>query len=162
MDDKTTRDEIDIDLDGTINHAIKELERLKKLYPKGKIWLTSDTEYGETYPRLRLEFTRPKTAIEIELAEWRDKLGRYSQLATAAQAYEREGDVYPRAEELIALKSELGCFTDRMTSLVIHGDEILAWGFDGARTRDGQWRMRTMFSIEREQREQSAIDPANA
>ena len=60
MGDKTTRDEINIDLDGTIDRAIKELQRLKKLYPKGKISLENEYEYGESYARLKLNFTRDK------------------------------------------------------------------------------------------------------
>lgn len=143
---KTTRDEINLDLDGTIDAAIKKLHALKKKYPDGRINLTSDHEYGESYPRLKLEFTRPKEPVEIEYDMWREKQSRYSELCAAARAYEREGDTYPRAAELAALKEELGCFADnRMSMLQIYDGEVITTDMmRGGRRRDGTWVFRTL------------------
>jgi hypothetical protein len=147
---KTTRDEINLDLDGTIDAAIKKLQKLKKQYPGGRINLTSDYEYGESYPRLRLEFTRKKEPIELEYDRWREKLSRFGALNTAARAYEAEGDKYPRAAELAALEAELGAWakSSRMGSLAIYDGELLMSGFDGAYTRDGEYRWKTMMNFD--------------
>ena len=146
---KTTHDEINLDLDGTIDAAIKKLTKLKKDYPKGRIRLTSDCEYGETYPRLKLEFTRPKKPIEIELEAWKEKQGRFAAHETAARAYAANGDPYPRADEMAALKEELGYFVpDRMGWLQIWDDNtIVMWdSMRGAQTRDGTWVARTFMA----------------
>lgn len=146
MRKKTVWDEIDIDLAGSIGKAIAELTRLKALYPKGKISLENEYEYGESYARLKLRFTRPMEPLEIECASWREKRARFEALYSAAEAYEREGDAYPRAAELKESRAELGCFADPMSSLVIFGDEILAARHDGGRTRDGKWRWRAVWA----------------
>lgn len=143
---KTTRDEINLDLDGTIAAAIKKLEKLKKQHPDGRLNLTSDYEYGESYPRLKLEFTRPKEPVELEYDKWREALSRYSALCSSARAYQAEGDTYPRADELATLKEELGAWAgSRMGSLAIYNGELLMSDFDGAYRRDGTYVWKTMM-----------------
>jgi hypothetical protein len=142
---KTTHDEISIDLDGTIDSAIKKLQKLKKDYPKGRISLENEYEYGESYARLKLHFTRDKEPVELELEGWREKLNRYAALCSAASAYAANGDKYPRETELADLKKELGCWADDHWggSLTIVDGEVLMYGFHGAQTRDGTWRLKT-------------------
>lgn len=148
MTKKTTRDEINIDLDGSIDEAIAELRRMKKLYPKGEVSLENEYEYGESYARLKLRFTRPMEPVEIELEKWRTKRRKYDELSKAAAAYKREGDVYPRAAELKKLGDELGCFADSMAELVIFGGEVIAMDyFRGGCTRDGKVRLRSLLGM---------------
>jgi hypothetical protein len=139
---KTTRDEINIDIDGSIDHAIAELKRLKKLYPNAQIQLTSDYEYGESYERLKLRFERPKTPVEIELEGWQQKVNLLNQMRQAARAYSAEGDPYPRQEEMKKLEKELGCFAEPMGRLLISGDEIVIDNLDTVRTQNGKVRWR--------------------
>ncbi len=124
---KTTRDEIDIDLDGTIDHAIKELQRLKKLYPKGRIGLETEHSYGESYPRLRLSFTRQKEPVEIEYDKLAAKRARLADLRAGAQVFAKEGAPYPRAKELEKLEVELGELSNPRAALVIMNGEIVAF-----------------------------------
>lgn len=139
---QTTRDEININLDGSIDSAIKELNRLKKLYPKGEISLENEYEYGVSYARLKLNFTRPLEPIEIELGRWHAKREKFDAMRKAAKAYKSEGDRYPRADEMAALEEELGGLAEPSSSLIIHGGEIVAWGFEGIKSKDGRWIMR--------------------
>lgn len=145
---KTTRDEIDIDLNGSIDRAIKELQRLKRLYPRGKISLENEYEYGESYARLKLQFTRKKEPLELEYDKWRDKLEHLGKLRRYAAAYEHEGDAYPRQSELDALVAELGAWAQddwRMGSLTIFDGELLMHDHcRGGFTREGEWRYRMM------------------
>jgi hypothetical protein len=145
-DVKTTSDEINIDLDGTIDGAIKKLQQFKKKYPKGRISLENEYEYGESYARLKLHFTRDKQPVELEYDKWREKLSQYGALLTAARAYDAEGDKYPREADLAALKDELGAWANnRLGSLTIFGNEVLMSDFEGAYRRDGTWIMRTLM-----------------
>jgi len=142
---KTTRDQVEIDLGGPIDRAIAKLKKLKVKYPDGKIELTSETEYGERYEKLYLNFTRDKKPVELEYDRWRTKLTRYGELSAAARAYESEGDAYPRAALLEALREELGCWADNyFGSLTIYQDEVLLWSIQGARRRDGTWVLRSV------------------
>jgi hypothetical protein len=136
---KTTRDEINIDLDGSIDAAIAKLRHLKKSYPDGRISLETDYEYGESYARLKLAFQRPMEPVEIEFEKWRDKKRRFEEMNKAAHAYSREGDSYPRLGEMDALKQELGAFAAPMAQLCIFDQEVVAWTFDGYQRRDGTW-----------------------
>jgi hypothetical protein len=141
--DHTTRDEIELDLDGTIDAAIKTLQKLKKQYPGGRIHLTSDYEFGESYPKLKLEFVREKDAAEMALDKWRGKLERYASLCAAARAYKAEGDEYPRSHEIAELRNELGAWAEsRFGSLVIFDGDVVMWDFEGTYRRDGSWVMR--------------------
>lgn len=153
---KTTRDAIEIDLNGSIDKAIRKLQGLKKKYPGGELDFTSEMEYGERYEKLYLRFERDKEPVEIELDKWRAKRERYGVLASAAAAFEGEGAPYPRAEELAALKEELGCWTGRMCSLGIYDGEVLAQGFHGARRRDGTWVWRMIGFGDQEEQDRMA------
>jgi hypothetical protein len=151
---KTTRDEISVDLDGTIDAAIKKLQKLKKQYPDGRLNLTSDYEYGESYPHLKLEFTRNKEPIEQELEAWKEKRGRYDSMRNAAAAFASEGAEYPRSAELAELKDELGYFAEPMSSLVYGDGEVLVSNMFGTRTRSGEWRSWTLMGLDGESKPQ--------
>lgn len=146
--EKTTRDWIEIDLDGTIDAAIKKLTKLKKEYPKGKLYLDNYMEYGEHYSRLRIDFTRPKEPIELEYDEWRKKLEQHRALRHAARTFANEGLEYPRQAEMDALTGELGAWAEDDGwgggSLSITGDELVMHGFRGGQRRDGTWAYKVL------------------
>jgi hypothetical protein len=140
---KTTDDYIDIDLNGTIDAAIKKLTQLKKEYPKGRIDVGTYTEYGETYHYTRLEFSRPKEPVELEYDKWRAKFDALGKLRQAARAFRDEGAEYPREAELAALTEELGAWADThrsMAMLSIYGGEVIMQDMlRGGYRRDGTW-----------------------
>lgn len=137
----TTSDYIDLDLDGTITAAIKKLAKLKGQYPKGVIDLTSHYEYGESYPRLRLNFTRPKDKMELELESTKASLGKLRALYAARKAFTDEGQEYPRENEIAKLEETLGVFAKNPNGwLQIYGEQIVMYDpMLGAYTREGDW-----------------------
>jgi hypothetical protein len=142
----TTRDEINIDLNGSIDAAIAKLRRLKKHYPDGKISLENEYKYGESYARLKLAFCRPMEPVEIELRKWTTALRSFRELQRAAETYNREGDSYPRLAEMESLAGELGAFVAPMASLCILDNEVVSQTFEGLQRRDGTWAAKYMFA----------------
>ena len=147
---KTTSDWIDIDLDGSIDAAIRKLQKLKKEYPNGRIELGSHSEYGESYEHLRLNFTRGKTPIELEYDKWKAKMEALGELRGAARTFAAEGMEYPRAAEMATLEEELGAWAKssfRMGWLSIWDGEIVFQDMmRGGYRRDGTWAFRMMGS----------------
>jgi hypothetical protein len=144
----TTRDEIDIDLDGSITKAINKLTKLKKLYPKGQIRLTNEYEYGESYAKLKLEFVRAKDTAEREFDKWQAKLRQLDELRAAARAFKSEGVEYPRIDEIAALEKELGAWAKgrRLGGLTIIGNDVYMHDMMlGAFDREGSWAFKTMM-----------------
>jgi hypothetical protein len=144
----TTRDEIDIDLDGSITKAINKLTKLKKLYPKGQIRLTNEYEYGESYAKLKLEFVRPKDSVELECDKWSAKLRQLDELRSAARAFKSEGVEYPRTDEIVALEKELGAWAQgrHVGGLTIFGDAVYMHDMMlGAYDREGSWVFKSMM-----------------
>jgi hypothetical protein len=146
----TTRDSVQIDLDGSIDDAIAKLTELKAEYSDGEISLETDYEYGESYARLYLRFTRPKEPIEIEFEGWQAKLARLGELRAARRTIEAEGLDYPRKDEIAALEAELGEWgsANRFAgSLTIFDGEVLFHDMmRGAFRRDGTWVLRSMMA----------------
>jgi hypothetical protein len=146
----TMRDAIDIreKLNGaSISDAIAYLTELAKDYPEGDIEITTDMEYGESYAAARLNFTRPKTAVEVELAEWEGKARALDTLNREADAFAKNGIEHPKAAEIEALRRELGFFAMAPMSgmLIIFDGEILVHDMmRGARRRDGTFVITTL------------------
>lgn len=146
----TTRDEIDIKgkLEGKIETVIKNLQALAKKYPGAEVDVYTDYQYGESYSAARLQFTRAKTAIEIERDMWDEKARQYDALRRQASAFVANDTPFPREAEMKALGAELGYFAlaPSAATLAIFDGEVLVYDMGrGARRRDGTWVLTTMM-----------------
>lgn len=161
---KTTSDWIDIDLNGSIDAAIKKLTKLKAQYPKGRIEIGSHMEYGEHYEHTRLHFTRPKGAVELEYDKWKGKLELLGQLRERARAFAAEGMEYPRAGEIAALEDELGAWGKSSFSMgwlaIWDGEVVFHDQLRGAYRRDGTWTFRRLGFEEMFGEAESATSPS--
>ena len=147
--DKRTSDWIDIKdlLDGPIGKVIERLQELQATYPKGEIEVRTDYEYGEGYAAARLNFERDKTPLELECEQWDAKARQYQALKTESFAFANNKTPYPRADEMEALRKELGFFAmvPMRGTLRIYENEVIVMDMTrGGRRRDGTWVFQMM------------------
>jgi hypothetical protein len=145
-----TSDRIDIKdlLEGPLSKVIERLQGLQAEYPDGVVEVTTDYEYGESYAAARLNFTRDKTALEIECEQWREKADLLQAMRSEAIAFARNNTIYPRADEMEALHKELGFFAlapMRGSIMICEGEVLVFDRMRGARRRDGTWAMRMLM-----------------
>lgn len=155
MKTETVRDSIDIEdiLEGTIPEVIAKLTELHAKYPDGVVELGTRMEYGETYLRAELSYERPKEPIEKELEMWEAKAAHLDALRREARAFTSNDVPYPRADEIEALRKELGFFAmaPMRGSFTIYNGEILVHDMmRGARRRDGTFVLRMMMGLDEE------------
>jgi len=142
----TVHDQIEIDLDGSIEDAIAKLAALKAEYPDGEISLENEYAHGESYAKLYLQFTREKTEAEVNLEAEQAKLSTYRSLLAARQTFTSEGQEYPRNSEIEALEAELGAFAKNAGGwLQLYDGEVIMYdGMIGGYDREGRMRFKRL------------------
>lgn len=145
------RDSLDIKdkLDGPIADVIAALQELQKDYPDATVNVITEYSYGDASAAARLEFYRNKEPVEIERDQWAAKARTLADLRAEQAAFAKNGTPYPRADEIEALRKELGFFAmaPMHGMLQIHDGEVILFDMmRGGRRRDGSWVLRMMHS----------------
>lgn len=144
---ETTRDSFTIDLDGPLADAIAKLEELRAECPDATLSLETDYEYGESYARLYVRYTRPKTELELEFDKWVPLFNEYASLSAAKHTFDQMGAEFPKVGRLEELAAELGAWAKCSGFFrIFNGEIVLDRPSFGAIRRDGSWAYKGMMT----------------